>query len=723
MERSNYTADLQARGLPAPAGFNKLWDESAGFGGPIRRDRLWFFLAHRYRGNDLIGNMFYEQNPNDFVYHPDLSRPLQAGGWDLDDQVRLTAQLTPRNKISGVYDRANKCNCPTTNVTPLQTGESALQLTYPEVYLVSLSWQSTISPKLLWDAAVSHSYQDDVMVPQPDSGVTATAPYSVVELTTGQRLHAPLTATGEQDDQNYVRGALSYVTGSHAAKVGFTFHNGWRNSITNAYSDATQLNLFNGIPQSITLSTAPYVSRFNIDDDLGIYGQDKWTLRRLTLTGGLRFDYYHAEVPAQAAPAATWIGARSFAAVPDVPNWKDISPRVGVSYDLFGTGKTAIKASVSRYVTAQMYGFTDSISPFNTTVNSATRTWNDANHDFVPQGDPLNPLPNGEFLGTIDPNFGKSIITTRYDPAVSQGWGRRPYNWEYSASVQHELMARVSVEAAYFRRTFGNQTVTDNLNLTPADFDPFCITAPTNPQLGSVSGSQICGLYDIKPAYAGLLTSNQVITFAKNFPGETSQTYNGVDFNVNARPTGRLFLQAGVSTGRTVTKNCALVNNPMSLRFCEVAPPFLGSYRVSGGYTFPWQLQASVVFQSIPPDPFNPQSGGNNTIISLANYPVTNAVAGASLGRPIATPGSVITIPLLSMSNYTDYVDRVNQLDLRITKGVRIGRYRLEAIADFYNVFNANSVLTFNTTYGPAWLTPVTILQSSFIRLGGRFTF
>src|SRR5262249_12472010 len=159
---------------------------------------------------------------------------------------------------------------------------------------------------------------------------------------------------------------------------------------------------------------------------------------------------------------------------------------------------------------------------------------------------------------------------------VSHGWGKRPYNWEYSASVQHQLLKNVSLNAGYFRRTFGNQTVTQNLDITPADYDPFCITAPTDPRLGAISGSQICGLYDIKPAKA-TLTSNQLITFAKNFQGETSQTYNGVDVNVNARPTGRLFLLAGFSTGRTDTKNCALVNNPQALRFCEIKPPFLGS--------------------------------------------------------------------------------------------------------------------------------------------------
>src|SRR6185503_17016406 len=255
---------------------------------------------------------------------------------------------------------------------------------------------------------------------------------------------------------------------------------------------------------------------------------------------------------------------------------------------------------------------------------------------YIPEGDPLNPLPNGEFTGTLSNlNFGKSIVTTRLDPEVSEGWGKRAYNWEYTASVQHELIARVSLEAGYHRRTFHNQTVTDNLDVTPADYDQFCITAPSDPRLGSVSGSQVCGLYDVTPTKAGI-ASNRVIRFASEYSGETSQVYDGVDLTVNARPTGRLFLQAGFSAGRTVTKNCAVVDSPGTLRFCEVTPPFQGNYRVSGGYTFPWLIQVSGVFQSIPP---------TDVAATLA---VSNATAALSLGRALSVPS--VNVALLEPS-------------------------------------------------------------------------
>ena len=111
-----------------------------------------------------------------------------------------------------------------------------------------------------------------------------------------------------------------------------TWHDGWSTGSTRAYSDSWSYNLFNGIPQSVVLSTAPYTSRTNLNADLGIYAQDRWTLRRLTLTAGVRFDYFNSSIPAVSAPASRWVGARSFEAVDNVPNWKDVSPRVGGSY-------------------------------------------------------------------------------------------------------------------------------------------------------------------------------------------------------------------------------------------------------------------------------------------------------------------------------------------------------------------------------------------------------
>ena len=158
-------------------------------------------------------------------------------------------------------------------------------------------------------------------------------------------------------------------------------------------------------------------------------------------------------------------------------NWKDLNPRLGVAYDLFGNGKTAVKASVNRYVLGEGTGRASTINPIQSN-NTMSRQWTDPNGDRVVQGDPFNPALNGELGVSQNLSFGKPVISVRYDPEWSHGFQNRPYNWEFSTGVQHELMPRVSVNAAYFRRIYGNFTVTDNALVGPENYDPYCVTAP-----------------------------------------------------------------------------------------------------------------------------------------------------------------------------------------------------------------------------------------------------
>ena len=331
MERNNLTADLQARNpLLRSPGFDSLVDESGAFGGPIRRDRLWFFVAHRYRSNDLTGsNQFFSINPLAYVYNPDFTRPLNAGGWDMDNQARVTAQVSARNKLSGFYDKINKCNCPTIIDAPFSTGESGTRLTYPPSYLASISWQSTISSKLLFDGALSYNTPTDRQFTAARGEHYDFDRVGPRAVDTPAAPGALLPSAASDQAQRQARASLSYVTGSHSAKVGMTWHDGWITGFTYPYSSNLGLQLLNGTSSSVVLSTDPYTTRTNLNADMGIYAQDKWTVRRMTLSGGVRFDYFNTSIPAQSADATRFVGARSFAAIENVPNWKDINPRAG----------------------------------------------------------------------------------------------------------------------------------------------------------------------------------------------------------------------------------------------------------------------------------------------------------------------------------------------------------------------------------------------------------
>ena len=155
----------------------------------------------------------------------------------------------------------------------------------------------------------------------------------------------------------------------------------------------------------------------------------------------MRFDAFQGWIPEQSRPAGLFAPALSFSKIDDIPNWQDVNPRVGAAYDLFGNGKTAVKAAIGRYVIGESTTISSANNPANAIVTSASRVWDDANRDFVPQDAELGPLSNNQF-GTV-------VVNRRYAADVLDG--NRAYSWQGSVSVQHELRPGVGVTVGYFR--------------------------------------------------------------------------------------------------------------------------------------------------------------------------------------------------------------------------------------------------------------------------------
>jgi hypothetical protein len=746
LQSDNLDQDLIDQGVLSVDSLDQIYDTNFALGGPIMKDKLWFWTAHRFWGYEIFRTgAFYDRNSADFVYDPDPARPATDSQTNTSDDLRLTWQMSPKNKLSLYYNLAPR-DTNFWNLSNVRTPDSAQLQNVKLNHFETVSFKSTLSSKLLLDLAGGNMSETWTREPiDPSESPTAATEYAVTEQLTGQTFRSyPFTFSRNYTSVRSYRGSLSYVPGSHAFKFGFTLVEG--PAETDVYTNHdTHVIVRGGQPIAVTVRTTPYTTKERLVADMGLYAQDTWSVKRFTVNAGLRWDYLNNKVEAQEAGGGTWIGPRSFDEINDVPNYKDIAPRLGVVYDLFGNGKTALKATVSRYVATSTVGFARLVNPFNTTVNQANRNWFDV--DLVPgtstpSGTPKptdrDGVPQVSEMGPLSSTFGTQIVSTTYDPDVVTGWGKRRNNWEYSASVTHELMNRVSADFSYFYRTQGNFTITDNQETTNADYDEYCVTAPADDRLPNGGGYKVCGFYDLNPAKAlPQFADDQVVTFADNY-GKQTETFHGFDFILNARPQSGLILNGGFSTGVDLENNCdmSVVDNPQSSTtttfrpsiWCDRSSGWQTAVKASMSYTFPWQdINFGAVFQNLPG-----QGIGALWTITAANAEWVRP------GRTGFSATSTRTVNIIEPGS--EYGDRRSQLDLRFAKNFRMGgTKRVQVMMDIYNAFNSNAPVgatsqagetppALNPTYSPPgpnsqWLRPLNILQARYFKFGAQFNF
>jgi hypothetical protein len=726
LQASNLTDDLRAQGLTTSNKVLHLYDATAVIGGPIKRDRLWFLSASRAAGNkNLIPGVFYNATRGTPIYTPDLSRAAYRWEHLKSTAVRTTWQATQKNKINAFVDIQSMALFSRGDfVSPEAAGP------FPSVFwpsgLAQVTWSSPRTSRRLLEAGVS--FMDFHAVTPKDPATTPTD-ISILESSTGFRYNAAVSYNETHQARDVQRFSASYVIGSHVFKSGVMVEEAIMD-LDNIVNGDLTYTFLRGVPSSLTQFATPYLSVQRMWPDLGLYAQDQWKMPRLTLNYGLRFDYFRAHVPAQHVPATRFVPtARDFPRLSNVPNWKDLNPRLGVSYDLLGNGRTALKASLGRFVGAASTNLALAANPVATSVNSVTRTWNDTNGDFKPTCDLQNFSANGECGAISNVNFGKPNITTRYADDILRGWGARDYFWDLSAEVQHQLTSGMSMTAGYYRNWSNHFSsagafdpgATDNLQVTPADFSPYCVTAPRDPRLPGGGGYQVCGLYDVAPAKFGLV--DNLITRVSHY-GKQERVSDFLGVTVNGRFGSRVQIGGGLDTGRTVTDKCYVVDSPQQLLNCRVVSPLGAQTQVKLYGTY--QLPADVVLSAMYQDVAGPEI--------LANYTATNAEIAPSLGRNLgACRGAAVctataTVPLVAPQ--TLFEDRRRSVDVRASKRIKLGGARsLQANLDIYNVFNANSVLSLNNTFGPRWQFPIgtlgaeSLLWGRMFQLGGNFTF
>jgi hypothetical protein len=666
-----------------------------------------------------------------------LSRPGIDDSHIVSRSGRASWQVTSRDRVAYYHDDQSKYRNHWGISATITPEAAAIQVT-PTSYVSVSKWTRTHTSKLLLEGGFSIYSQEYTELYQPQvtgidekvfdtEAIARSTVFAITEQTTSRVFNAWNAPADHFSTLRTFSGAASYVTGSHSFRFGGTMGEGPRRTVERYTGDLT-MTFNNAQPQSVTLRT-PLDQREGIKADVGLFAQDKWTIKRMTVNAGVRFDWFQGEVHDEDLPAGRWSPAAHFDGF-DVQNWKDVSPRLGVAYDLFGDGRTAIKFSVARYVNGEAAGTAAANNPQTTIGRTDTRTWTD-NGDFT-IFNPDGSVQLSELGPTTNVNFGRLVpSTTSSNPKLLDGWHVRPNNWEYTLSVQRELAPRVALTAGYYRRSFRNQTVIDNQLTDSASYDgPFCIAAPSSADLPGGGGYQVCGLYDIKPTSQGQVRN--IRTLASDFGG-IEDVFSGFDINVNARLRTGTFVSGGINAQRRDYDTCDTplaasvpgitvaafglnsqqADNP-ERRFCDQKFPFRPDFKLLASHTLPWDFVVSGTYQF---------TQGPNI---LANWAVPNSIIAPVLGRNLAA-GATATKTVQLIEPGTEYGEHLNQFDFRVSKRVGFGRYRVRVDADLYNVFNSNWPFTVNNTFATTatnqWLRPTNVLQGRLFKIGGQFDF
>jgi hypothetical protein len=758
--------------IPNPTKIIRAWDTSFSLGGPILRDKVWFYATTRTFGNYTdIANRFGNANagdPNRWDYVADRSITQRSAQSRKIIGARVTSQLTPKNKIGGYIDYQNVCEggayakgadgCRDRGDDWIAIGgfgtwspESTHTRKTPE-HIMQFSYTAPVSNQLLVDAAFSQFYSD--WGGQTPGGALDKEPFiPVLEQSTAGGVPVPnmiyhgfAGLANNHQSHNTWRGSLSYVTGAHSLKFGYAAAYEVTDIFENRPTHGLQYTFLAGVPQSITQRVGKwqYANRTRFD---AFYVQDQWTMNRLTLQGALRYEHawsYAPEGQNGLLEASRFGGqARTLPFRDNVTGYNDIAPRMGLAYDVFGNGKTAIKANLSKY---WQYAANDGVyinaNPAVTFAQTTTRAWNDDNGNRIPDcnldivaaqgtqaaGDGVDfcgALANQNFFSLRDTGSVTSTAT-RLDEGILSGWGVRPFDWQFSVGVQQELLPRVSAEVSYSRRSWGNFTFVDNEAIGPADFDDYTITVPQNANLPT-SGQQLTYKL-LKPSAFGLVNNRQRL--ASEF-GDVDFHWQGVELNVNARMNNGLTLQGGFTSGAGYRNQCDIWEKLPELTIaggvvspvqaCEISEPYLWAWRGLANYTVP---KIDVLVSAILRSQDNvtaTNDPASNGLSVAAQYFESSANVNTQLGRGIAGGGATVTLDLAPLGEV--YPERLNTVDMRFSKIIRIGRTRSNVGIDLYNLFNANTGTAFNQVFNANWLNPTTILNPRYVRFNATIDF
>ena len=699
-QSDNVTDALRARGLTQGSKVDLITDFNVALGGPIKRDKLWFFATwRRIATNSVIANNFYKDG-----------RPGIEDQWIQNQMVRMTWQVSPKNKLTVYHDRYPKFKGH--EMGALTDPETAAGRRNPEnarYYTGQAKWTSTVTNRLLLEGGYSVNSEYFTAKYQPGIGKERGTPEWYTQIGKNDLVLLTnydgrvTTANGVNPIRNVLSAAMSYVTGSHSFKTGVQWGFGPYYLDRDINGDLVQLYR-NGVPDSVRVYNTPARTHETLNADLGVFAQDSWTLNRFTLNAGVRLEYFNASIEEQDVVAGRFAPARHFDAQQNLPSWFDVAPRVGASYDVFGNSRTALKATLNKYMAGLGLGWTQRYNPLQ--LQSDTRTWSDVNKDNVAQDSEIGPSNNA--------GFGLPFQTRR--PAAGLP---REFDMEYGAALQHEIVPGMSASVGWYHRGTYNMSVLDNTLLRFSDYTPVTVVNPLD--------GEVFTAYNLDPAKRASVAQVDTLSTDSDL---RRRTYNGVELGFSARKGPASFF-GGWTFDRVVNVQCDDPSDPNRLntnaaiagtsRFCDQSKldlPLRHEFKVAGSYRLPYGIQANAAIQSY--------SGRD----LLTKWSISRTTRYATDCTGPCTPGALVIPNLTPTSLILDlvapgkaYYGRQNQVDVGLRKLFKVGKYQFSGQMDLFNVLNVSYVKTQNTTFGSSLGQPLDVLNPRLLRLAVQMRF
>ena len=700
-----YNNSLQGSNIPgewtAPGAFNnnpirpgsneidRYRDFNINIGGPIKKDRLWWYASYR--------DQFNAVEQVNFLFDGTFDTKL----WNLSGKG--TYQLNQNHKLIGYYQWGQK-------IQPNRLWSGSYTYASPDFtrrqdsgsWVYKGEWNGAIAQNMYVEARYGEFGYYFPQLGYTDQPWRHDTQFRVAE---GGDFR------WQQDRQRkQATGAATYFLdaagGNHTIKFGgeINYEGQW-----NAVEQIKALNLEhefnNGVANRIRIgfptASGPLGSLSSRDDMLSIarldhlnlFLGDTFTRGRLTLNVGLRYDHYKSHVPEQEQLAASTAGFSLPAATFPAQTfftWDSVVPRAGLVVDLTGDGRTVVKGNYGFFKHNPGPGVAASGNP-NQNEKDLLYTWADINSDRLFQF--------GEQRTLLRDRTGAG--GTQVDPDITQ-----PYTHEISAFFERQLTNDIGVRAGYVYKTNDNLWQTYQPGRGPELYTvPFNFTDRGEDGRLGTSDDRMLQFLGIPTALLNTGNATQVVQNA-----DATGRFRTVELSANKRPSDRWSAGIGYFFTWSREHEDSYANNRVSPSNFPQSPNDTSlheftnwGFRVYGTIEAPFGIRLSPVFRHQSGQPF-----GRTLTVS--------APASCACSYSTLNTSTILVEPL-----GTRRMDNVNILDVRTEKVVSLARTRLRLFADFFNIANSHAIEIQSWATGTSFLRPTNVIAPRLMRIGFRF--